>query len=129
MPNLKPYMAFSRDAGAHEGAFLVFAHSVQEAKRVAWPQVKYCLTYDYVDLAVRLLRDEDYLYGEANPEKLAASVPHVITTPPCCAVCEMWGEKLTEGICEDCAEEVAEAKAAEESRQWDHRPTLCGEVQ
>lgn len=35
---LKPYMGYSREGGASEGAVLIFAHSVKEAKREAYKE-------------------------------------------------------------------------------------------
>ena len=88
---LKPYMAFSRDGGPVKGAFLVFAHNIKEAKRVAWPEAHYMIVDDYIDLGIKLLKG-DHLYKDANQEKLAADIPHVNDSPTSCVRCEMWGE-------------------------------------
>jgi hypothetical protein len=100
---LKPYMAYSRAGGSHEGAFLVFAHNIKEAKRVGWPALHELICEDYIDMAIRLLKG-DHLYLDANKEKLAADIAHVIDSPTSCKRCETWGEPLdSEGVCQDWA--------------------------
>lgn len=102
---LKPYMGYSRDGGAHEGAFLIFAHNLKEAKRIGWQALSQIICDDYTDMAVRLLKEE-HLYLDANKEKLEADITHVIESPTCCKSCELWGYPLdAEGLCEECAEQ------------------------
>ena len=105
-PGLKAYMAFDREAGSSEGAALVFAHNVQEARKVAFPVLSGWGT-EFLDVAARHLDDAHHLKS-ANPEKLAAGIPHVIESPKVCAGCEQWGEDLTESdYCEACEDERA----------------------
>jgi len=103
---LKPYMAFSRDAGSQEGAVLVFAHNGKEAKPLAWREAKWEITDEYIDLGVRLIKNGGFLFKEADEAKLAADVAHVISDPTSCKDCELWGYPLNEeGYCEDCADD------------------------
>ncbi len=103
---MKPYMAYSREGGSCEGAILVFAHTVKEAKREAWGTVGEFFTDEYTDMAVNLLRDRDFLLEQADPIKLAQGIPHIIDSPITCEACNLWGYKLNElGYCEDCQSE------------------------
>ena len=102
---MKPYMAYSREGGSREGACLVFAHTVKEAKKEAWADVHLYFTDEYTDMAITLIKDAEYLFEQADPEKLATDVPHVIFAPLSCSACELWGNKLNdEGLCENCVE-------------------------
>jgi hypothetical protein len=107
---LKHYMAYSRGGGPEEGAVLVLAHTVQEAKRIAWSSPTFlqdACDGDYLDLAVTLLKNRPWLDKDANQVKLHADIPHVIECPSSCKGCELWGYELNErGYCEDCAEDV-----------------------
>lgn len=103
---LKPYIAHSSDYGPHESAFLIFAHSVKEAKRIGWPELRSIICDEYTDMAVRLLKG-DHLYLDANKEKLDADIAHVIDSPTSCKWCDQWGGLLdAEGVCQDCREEI-----------------------
>jgi hypothetical protein len=111
-PSLRPYMAYSRRLESHDGgAVLVFAHSVREAKKVVWNQsgiIDEITGNDFTDLAVRYLRNSEYLYEEADQAKLVAGIPHVVDDPTYCKNCELWGVgPLGEnGICKDCEDGV-----------------------
>lgn len=113
--SLKPYMGYSRSGGTTEGAILIFAHSVREAKRVAWDATTFlqdATDGNYTDLAVTLIRDGNHLFAEGNAEKLAADIPHVIECPTSCKGCHLWGEPLNEqGYCEGCEEGYEDYKA------------------
>ncbi len=103
---MKPYMVYSREGGSCESASLAFAHTVREAKRIAWPVVSGTIVEDYPDLAVTLLKDADFHFSQADKEKIKADIPHVIFAPVSCPRCNMWGYKILEdGICENCHEE------------------------
>ena len=104
--SLKPYMAYSRDLGASEGAVLTFAHTVREAKIVAWSLVRNMdIVEEWTDLAVNRLKDI-HIYSEADQEKLLSGTPHVIESPRTCVVCHLWGEPINEdGVCESCYED------------------------
>lgn len=104
---LKPYMAFFRHAGPAGGAALVVAHSVKEARPLAWRKSLMDID-EWTDLGVRLIRDPDILLL-ADPEKLAAGQPHVIDSPLHCQVCGLWGAGLTEdNLCCHCNEPPGE---------------------
>ncbi len=84
---LKPYMGFSRSAGAEEGACLIFARTVKEAKRIGFPTVGGWLDTPWTDFAVQRL-NAPHLLNEASPDKMASGTPHVIASPKICPVCE-----------------------------------------
>lgn len=102
---LKPYMAYSRSSGAEEGAALVIAHHIREAKKMVWPVLRnWCAGIEFTDLAVRLLRDSHFL-ALADQAKLAAGEPHVIDSPVVCDHCEFWGFEVdADGRCAYCEE-------------------------
>ncbi len=103
---MKPYMAYSREVGSCEGAVLVFAHTVKEAKIEAWGIVSDYCTDEYTDMAVTWLKDRGFLLSQADPVKLAKGIPHIIESPILCKSCNLWGYKLNEqGYCEDCQSE------------------------
>jgi len=100
---MKRYMAYSREGGAPEGASLVFAHNIKEAKREAWPSVCGYFTDDFTDMAVTLIKDSEFLNEQADQDKLQKDEAHVIFAPTGCKGCELWGYELNEeGYCEDC---------------------------
>lgn len=104
---MRAYMIYSRGLGSEEGAALVFANSAKEAKKVGWNGIGYDLTDgEYIDLGVRWIKGEDYLFEQANQKKLGAGIAHVIDSPKSCVMCEMWGvSPLDEnGLCENCQE-------------------------
>ena len=101
---LRAYMAYSRSLGPEEGAILTFAHNVREAKRLSFPTVSEFYDGEWIDLAVRWLKDK-HIFSEADQEKLKLGIPHVIDNPTSCVECEQWGKLLTEsGRCEECEE-------------------------
>ena len=101
---LNAYMAFSRNAGSEEGAVLVFAHSVQEARVVGWKLTATELTDEYIDFGAKRIRHSPWLIKEAIQIKLLIDEPHVIDEPLCCAECGLWGQSPIgeDGFCEDC---------------------------
>ena len=104
---MKSYMA-SADEPC-EGAILVFAHSVKEAKKTAWQSysiIHEICDCEYINLRVSWMKDCDYMFEQADQEKLKNGEPHIIETPISCNGCEKWGLELDEkGYCESCAEE------------------------
>ena len=102
------YMGFSRCNGSYEGAALIFAHSVREAKKVGWRECGNLFTDEFTDFSVRLLKDSEWLYQEANQEKLRNDIAHTIDNPHSCKRCECWGQSeiLDNGLCEDCNAEL-----------------------
>lgn len=102
---LKPYMIFSRTAGPMEGAFLAFAHTEREARKIAG-QCFLEIVDSYIDIGARLMRNKPWLFDDANAEKLANNVPHLIDNPASCHSCFMWGaSEIIGGLCADCAAE------------------------
>jgi hypothetical protein len=99
---MKPYMVFSRGCGPEDGATLIIASSVKEAKRLAWQQSAFDFD-DFIDLGVRLIRDTQGVLPLADQNKLKAGIPHIVDDPVSCAVCHHWGAGLTsEGLCGNC---------------------------
>ena len=100
-------MVYSEDAGSNEGASLVFAKTVREAKVIGWKVLNGFFTDDYLDFRARLIKGSEHLFEEADREKLERNEPHVIEAPKGCERCEMWGMgKINdEGLCENCADE------------------------
>jgi hypothetical protein len=112
MSELKPYMIYSRGLGKENGAALVFAKTAKEAKKVGWSGIGSSLTDEYIDLGVRLMKEEDFLFEQADQKKLNFGIAHVIDNPKFCVMCEMWGiSQLDEnGLCENCRD-LLEVKA------------------
>jgi len=99
---MKAYMVYSRTAGSQEGAALVFAHTVREARIIGWHSCGWEITDEYIDLAARWLRDSPWLMSQKLGDE-----PHVIDAPKCCDVCQLWGRRpYTDRICCDCADEI-----------------------
>jgi hypothetical protein len=91
---LNAYVVYSRGATAAECAGLVFAHSVQEARKIGWRSIGSDFTDDYLDFAANILRDHPWLFEEADKLKLANDIPHVIVCPKSCEHCEQWGWRI-----------------------------------
>lgn len=112
---LKIYMGYSHGAGSAEGAGLIFAHNSREAKKLAYGILTswYGIEMDsWIDTRTNLIRNSDFLYKEADQEKLANGIAHVIESPKICNRCEHWGYELDEsGICTDCRENEEEESA------------------
>lgn len=102
---MKAYMGYSRSCGPEEGACLVFADSVQQAKTLTWNSIIGDLCEDYLDAAAKLLRNEPWLFKEAKKFS-----PHVIESPKTCTHCDLWGQSEIgdDGLCEGCREMVHE---------------------
>jgi len=100
---LNIYMAFDRQAGSEEGACLVFAKTVKDARKLAYPIIHDWLGTEYIDIAARRLRNKQFLYEEARYENKA----HVIESPKTCNMCGFWGnsEIGEDGYCNDCREQ------------------------
>ena len=95
---MKKYMGYAGDS--REGACLIFADNIQEAKKLAWPVIKDWFDVDYIDMRVKWIKDSDFLDSEKLSDK-----PHVVDSPTVCKSCELWGvSELDEnGLCEMCA--------------------------
>ncbi len=90
------------------GAALVFAHNAKEARKVGWDFFGDLFTDRYIDCRVNLMRDSDYLFADADQEKLKNDLPHAILEPKSCSDCEMWGhsEIGLDGLCEECRDNI-----------------------
>ena len=111
---LNTYMGFSRANGPEEGAILIFAHSVREARLVGWRMFGSDLTDEYTDFAAKRIRKSPWLKEEANGLKLANDEAHVIDNPNCCMECGLWGETPIgdDGLCEFCHDDYADLELA-----------------
>lgn len=99
---LKPYMAFSRNAGPHDGAILVIAHTARQARLLAWQSGDCLNVEDWLDQAVLLLKGNSPLVL-ADQTKLRSNEPHVIDCPAHCQECELWGCGITvDNLCAHC---------------------------
>ena len=94
---LRAYSAFSSDAGAREGAVLVFASTAREARRMAWGR---CLNVDeWIDQAVRWIRGADIMLLAEEDGK------HVVEQPLCCESCGLWNAGLDDDdLCGECGQ-------------------------
>jgi len=102
---MKMYSGFSAFCGNEEGAVLIFANTAKEARKMAYPALLGLgIVEEWLDVAVRWIRNGDYLLDYADQEKLANKEPHVIEDPPVCKTCELWGGELFDnGTCSLCA--------------------------
>lgn len=100
---LKTYIGYSQFAGSYEGACLIFAHSAREARVVGWQEAANMFTDEYIDFVVRRIRGE-WFYKEADQDKLANDMPHVVIDVRSCNRCEQWGQSeiSEDGLCEEC---------------------------
>lgn len=100
---LRPYMCWCGEPS--EGAVLAWAHTAQDARKLAYPAIADWTDCGFIDVRARLLKKHpDYI----ETMKLK-DVPHVNGEPPCCPVCEQWGSPpLPEGKgCTYCGEDAA----------------------
>lgn len=105
---MRAYSVHSRALGPKEGAMLVFAHTAREARTIGWRECCNTLTDDYLDFAASWLRDCDWLFKEADAEKLAADTPHLVWNIRACRACEMWGDSEIgdDGLCDSCRNDI-----------------------
>ena len=109
--NLKPYMGYSHAGGSREGAVLIFAHNIKEAKKIGWPILHGMFLDEFTDMAVRFIKNGGYLFDQMpkwSQLKLYNGTPHVVDAPPSCKNCNLWGmgEFNEGGYCPDCADEI-----------------------
>ena len=97
---IKAYSGFDANLGPEEGACLVFAYNSRQAKKLAYSILRNWGS-EYIDVRVRWLKDEDYLFKQMRSDK-----PHVIESPETCDICGMWGGgEIINGVCEMCRED------------------------
>lgn len=98
---LRAYMAYDRFSGADEGAMLVFAENAQKA-RVASFGHDWHWGEGWTNWTAKWIRN--------IPEHLAkldTGEPQVISNPPTCPVCRLWGgHKTPRGTCSLCDHEA-----------------------
>ena len=105
---MRAYIAYSRGAGPEEGAILVIANTLREAKPLAWGTLDLFDVDEYIDMAVIWMRG-DHIMALADQTKLAAGEPHVIDSPAGCESCELWGYDVNpDGTCCGCDEWAGE---------------------
>ena len=113
---LRAYIVYSISGGTHEGACLVFAQSVKEARKLGFSVTSDWFDSDWIDTGAEWLKGERYTHlfrTEANQEKLKNGIAHVIESPKSCARCELWGSEIKDEICEDCKEVEEDEKERE----------------
>ena len=95
---MKIYMGYDQRVGSSEAACLVFANSIREAKRLAFPVIKFWFDSEWIDIRVRVLADHEYLRSEQKEE-----FPHVVESPVSCSECHMWTNgAIKNGSCNSC---------------------------
>jgi hypothetical protein len=99
---LHPYMVFDGD-DPEEGACLVFAHNAREARLIGFPTVSMWCDGEWIQCHSRRLWNHNFLFGEGDPEKLAANEPHCIESPKACKTCRLWGGQINGDMCSLCA--------------------------
>jgi hypothetical protein len=107
---MRAYMGYAGSGMAHEGACLIFAHDIREAKKLARPVLEeWEALEEFTELRVEWLKNKDWIFKEGDPAKLASDEAHVIESPTTCKDCEQWGgSSLDEaGRCEDCAKDYS----------------------
>jgi len=82
---LRPYMCFCGEPS--EGAVLAWAHTAQDARKLAYPAIADWTDCGFIDVRARLLRAHPAYYETLKLK----DAPHVNDNPLCCAVCEQWG--------------------------------------
>ena len=82
---LRPYMCFCGEPS--EGAVLAWAHTAQDARKLAYPAIADWTDCGFIDVRARLLRAHPAYYETLKLK----DAPHVNDNPPSCAVCEQWG--------------------------------------
>jgi len=93
---LKAYMGYNREAGACEGAELIFHHTSREACAMFRSQGTIDCD-EFIDYAVTKLDNQDWFaHFKAKDE------PHIQDDLPTCQHCDTWGHILYYGICQAC---------------------------
>ena len=103
--SLKTYIGYDKFEGARGGAVLIFAHSIKEAKKLAFPVLQEWFDMDWIDMRV------NRIYGDWLQKEKLKNEPHTVKNPKVCEVCETWGtEPYDEHICKYCYEMLKDYK-------------------
>jgi len=98
---MKAYMVYSRYCGSDEGACLVIANTAKAAKKLGWPILRDWGADEYIDTAVRLIREPN----EQACGLIKQGIETVVECPVTCGQCEQWGRELNDaGVCAQCEE-------------------------
>lgn len=101
----RAYIAYSGYLTPADGAGLIFAHNVKEAKQLATKKLRGMIFEDWVELRVKWMKGDDHVFALGDLDKISAEVTHVVDSPLCCAGCELWGYPVNrDGICLGCGE-------------------------
>jgi len=102
---MKAYMGYEKDC-SDEGACLIFANNAKEAKSLAYEEVNGWNDAQWIDIRVKWLKRENFLFELADKEKLVKNIPHLIAdlSSICCKICNCWGQEYENGICNSCLE-------------------------
>ena len=82
---LRPYMCWAGDP--QDGAVLAWAHTRQEARKLAFPAIADWTDCGFIDVRARLLKAHPAYYETLKLN----DAPHVNDDPPVCPSCETWG--------------------------------------
>lgn len=101
----RAYMAYSGYLTPADGAGLIFAHSIKEAKKLACRKLRGMVFEDWVELRVKWLKGYDHVFALGDKDKISTEESHVIDSPLTCQACELWGWGIDqEGNCDGCGE-------------------------
>lgn len=102
--SLNIYMGFNSKLSSNECAILIFAKTSKEARKIGWVVMKSLHKTPWPDMAVRRLnKNLEYLYGDADQDKLIEDIPHVVVDMRVCPSCELFGEEYNDDHCGYCA--------------------------
>lgn len=99
---LKPYMCYDARIGAFEAACLVFAHTADEARTLAYTTLTDWGMESITDARAELMLDAPWILAEGDQQKLADGIPHIIECPTTCPRCEKWGGQILNVGCSLC---------------------------
>ena len=83
---LRPYMCWCGEPA--DGAVLAWAHTAQDARKLAYPAIAAWTDCGFIDVRARLLKEHPAYYQTMKLK----DAPHVNDHPPGCPVCEQWGQ-------------------------------------
>jgi hypothetical protein len=102
---MKAYMGYSACMGSEEGAILIFANNLKEARRIGFYELlSLGICEDWIDCRVRWIKEADHLFYMADKVKLENGVANIVDDPDVCESCGMWGGVMRDGVCSYCTE-------------------------